>query len=158
MSDGAPPYRDDEGWLTKSPDDVSSGPHATDEVARAVRRGALPPTTRVRLESEGEWRCIVDVPELWGEGPVVPPDASPYRRPAPSPNENRAAFERMQAGSLGGGFCAGFFGGCIGLIVVHAIATSGTETRRGAKLGFAVAVAVSILGALAELVIQTVQH
>jgi hypothetical protein len=38
-------------------------------------------------------------------------------------------------GNLPLGFCAGFFGGCIGLILVMSIA-KGEETKKGAKIGF----------------------
>jgi hypothetical protein len=44
-------------------------------------------------------------------------------------------------GSFGLGFCAGFFGGCIGLILVLAIA-KGAQTKRGAGVGFAVQIVV----------------
>jgi hypothetical protein len=43
----------------------------------------------------------------------------------------------MPQGSLGLGFLAGFLGGCIGLILVHAIA-KGPETKKGAGIGFGV--------------------
>ncbi|MBX3193360.1 MAG: hypothetical protein KF819_40635 [Labilithrix sp.] len=39
-------------------------------------------------------------------------------------------------GSIGLGFAAGFFGGCIGLILVYAIA-KGPATKKGAGIGFA---------------------
>jgi len=158
VNDGAPPYHDEAGWFTKTPDGAVHGPYATEAMVRAVRSGELAPSTLVRLDEEGDWRRLVDVPELWGDGPDARPDASPYRRPAPAPSDGRVAFDSPQVGSFGGGFCAGFFGGCIGVVVVHAIATTGTETRRGAKVGFAVGVAIGFLGALAQLVIRTVQH
>jgi riboflavin transporter FmnP len=47
-------------------------------------------------------------------------------------------------GSLGLGFCAGFFGGCIGLILVYAIA-KGPETKRGAGMGFAAQIVVGVI-------------
>jgi hypothetical protein len=47
-------------------------------------------------------------------------------------------------GSLGLGFLAGFFGGCIGLILVYAIA-KGPETKKGAGMGFAAQI---VLGAV----------
>jgi hypothetical protein len=39
-------------------------------------------------------------------------------------------------GSIGLGFCAGFFGGCLALILVYAIA-KGPDTKKGAGIGFA---------------------
>jgi hypothetical protein len=47
-------------------------------------------------------------------------------------------------GSLGLGFCAGFFGGCIGLVLVYAIA-KGSETKKGAGIGFVVQIVVGVL-------------
>jgi hypothetical protein len=44
-------------------------------------------------------------------------------------------------GSFGLGFLAGFFGGCIGLILVYAIA-KGPQTKKGAGVGFAVQLVV----------------
>ncbi|HJN77176.1 MAG TPA: hypothetical protein QGF58_24845 [Myxococcota bacterium] len=51
-------------------------------------------------------------------------------------------------GTFWGGFLAGFFGGCIGAILVLAIA-KGAETKKGAKIGFAIQFAVGILLRLA---------
>jgi hypothetical protein len=48
------------------------------------------------------------------------------------------------AGSFGLGFAAGFFGGCIGYILVRALA-KGEETKKGARIGFIVAIAVSAI-------------
>src|SRR6478752_2665327 len=53
-------------------------------------------------------------------------------------------------GSLGLGFCAGFFGGCIGLILVYAIA-KGPETKKGAGMGFAAQI---VLGAVMQVVMR----
>lgn len=53
-------------------------------------------------------------------------------------------------GSLGLGFCAGFFGGCIGLIVVYAIA-KGPETKKGAGIGFAAQILIgAVIRAMAH--------
>ena len=51
-------------------------------------------------------------------------------------------------GSLGLGFCAGFFGGCIGLGLVYAIA-KGPDTKKGAGMGFAAQI---VLGVIARIV------
>ena len=67
------------------------------------------------------------------------PPVQPYgMQPAP------AAIE----GNLALGFLAGFFGGCFGLILVHAIA-KGPQTKRGAGIGFAVQIVVGALLRLA---------
>ncbi len=50
----------------------------------------------------------------------------------------------MTEGSIGLGFCAGFFGGCIGLGLVYAIA-KGPATKKGALIGFGCQFAVGIL-------------
>ena len=46
------------------------------------------------------------------------------------------------AGSFGLGFAAGFFGGCIGYLLVRSLA-KGEETKKGARIGFIVAIAIS---------------
>jgi hypothetical protein len=53
-------------------------------------------------------------------------------------------------GNIGLGIAAGFFGGCIGLILVLAIA-KGPETKKGAWIGFAVQIVLGgILRAVAH--------
>src|SRR4051794_29699586 len=47
-------------------------------------------------------------------------------------------------GSIGLGFCAGFFGGCIGLILVYAIA-KGPDTKKGAGMGFAAQIVLGVI-------------
>jgi hypothetical protein len=42
------------------------------------------------------------------------------------------------------GFCAGFFGGCIGFILVRMLA-KGADTKRGAAIGFGVGMAVGAI-------------
>jgi riboflavin transporter FmnP len=44
-------------------------------------------------------------------------------------------------GNLGLGILAGFFGGCIGLILVYALA-KGAATKKGAGIGFAAQIIV----------------
>lgn len=48
-------------------------------------------------------------------------------------------------GSFGLGFVAGFFGGCIGLALVYALA-KGPDTKKGAGIGFGVAMAIGVIG------------
>jgi len=48
------------------------------------------------------------------------------------------------AGSTPLGFLAGFFGGCIGWILVELIA-KGPDTKKGARIGFGIAVGLSIV-------------
>jgi hypothetical protein len=47
-------------------------------------------------------------------------------------------------GSVGLGFLAGFFGGCIGLGLVYALA-KGPDTKKGARIGFAVGIGIGVL-------------
>lgn len=47
-------------------------------------------------------------------------------------------------GTFIGGLAAGFFGGCIGLILVLMIA-KGEETKKGAKIGFGAAIVFNIV-------------
>jgi hypothetical protein len=75
------------------------------------------------------------VPPPGGYG--VPPGygAPPGFGPAPAP---------PVPGNLALGFCAGFFGGCIGLILVYVIA-KGPATKKGAGIGFAAQVVIGAL-------------
>ena len=72
-----------------------------------------------------------------GYGP--PMGANPYGAPMAGPGMMPAV-----QGSMGLGFLAGFLGGCIGLILVLIIA-KGPETKRGAGIGFAVALVLGVI-------------
>jgi hypothetical protein len=52
-------------------------------------------------------------------------------------------------GSLPLGICAGFFGGCIGLILVLIIA-KGPQTKKGAWIGFAIGMVLGVIANLAS--------
>jgi hypothetical protein len=54
----------------------------------------------------------------------------------------------MTQGSLPLGILAGFFGGCIGLILVLIIA-KGPATKKGAWIGFAVGMVIGIIANVA---------
>lgn len=63
------------------------------------------------------------------------PPVQPYgMQPAPP----------MVEGNIALGFLAGFFGGCIGLILVMAIA-KGPQTKRGAGIGFAAQIVIGAI-------------
>ena len=47
-------------------------------------------------------------------------------------------------GNFGLGFCAGFFGGCLGWILVFAFA-KGAQTKKGAGMGFAAQIAAGAI-------------
>lgn len=67
-----------------------------------------------------------------------------YGAPPPQQFGMQPNYPAPITGSLGLGFLAGFFGGCIGLILVYAIA-KGPETKKGAGMGFAAQI---VLGAI----------
>lgn len=78
-------------------------------------------------------------PPPGGYGAPPPGGPSPYAPPmqyAPSTTPGGPVV-----GSFGLGFAAGFFGGCIGFLLVLAIA-KGPETKRGAKVGFIVSIVI----------------
>ena len=58
-----------------------------------------------------------------------------------------AGYAMPVQGSIALGFLAGFFGGCIGLGLVYAIA-KGPDTKKGAGIGFGVQI---VLGAILRL-------
>jgi len=69
--------------------------------------------------------------------------ASPHGYPQPA----------LTKGSVGLGFLAGFFGSCIGLALVFALA-KGPETKKGATIGFAVVLAFTVLGNLISVLVR----
>lgn len=54
------------------------------------------------------------------------------------------AYAMPVQGSVGLGFLAGFFGGCIGLGLVYALA-KGPDTKKGATMGFGVGIALGVI-------------
>lgn len=88
-------------------------------------------------------------PPGYGQPPGYPPQgygqppgfANPYAPPGPQWGPPGMGMMAPVQGSFGLGFLAGFFGGCIGLILVHAMA-KGADTKKGAGVGFAVAFVV----------------
>ena len=50
----------------------------------------------------------------------------------------------MDNGSTAIGFIVGFFGGCIGLILVYLL-TKAPDTRRGAVIGFVVSIVLGVI-------------
>jgi hypothetical protein len=69
---------------------------------------------------------------------------NPYAAPQQQPFGLQPAYTAPIMGSLGLGFLAGFFGGCIGLILVYAIA-KGPETKKGAGMGFAAQIVIGVV-------------
>jgi hypothetical protein len=80
---------------------------------------------------------------------AAPPAGAPFGPQNPYQAPVHQAFADsdmlpMHTGSFGLGFAAGFFGGCIGWILV-AVLAKGAETKKGAGIGFGVAVAVGVV-------------
>ncbi len=84
-------------------------------------------------------------PQAYGPPPGYPPQGygqppgfpNPYAPPGPQWGPPGMGMIAPVQGNFALGFLAGFFGGCIGLILVHAIA-KGAETKRGVSIGFGV--------------------
>ena len=114
-------------WYTKSEDGAEKGPFELKALARAFRKGTIRPETLVRPEDESEWRRAADVKAI-----------AKKRRPKLGRADYDPARDAAQVvyGSFGAGFAAGFFGGCIGWLLVQTLA-HGEETKRGARIGFA---------------------
>jgi hypothetical protein len=76
---------------------------------------------------------------------------NPYAAPQQQqPFGMQQSYTAPVTGSIGLGFLAGFFGGCIGLILVYAIA-KGPETKKGAGMGFAAQIVIgAVMRALAH--------
>ena len=75
---------------------------------------------------------------------------NPYAAPQQQPFGLQPSYIAPVAGSLGLGLLAGFFGGCIGLILVYAIA-KGPETKKGAGIGFAAQILIgAVIRAMAH--------
>lgn len=62
-------------------------------------------------------------------------------QPYAPPTQDHTGGAAAPVGSLPLGLLAGFFGGCIGLILVYVIA-KGEQTKRGAAIGFVAQMAV----------------
>jgi hypothetical protein len=75
--------------------------------------------------------------------PVAPEHALAYDSAYRGPTGAMVMDPNAQAGNMALGFCAGFFGGCIGLGLVLALA-KGQRTKRGAGIGFACQTVVGI--------------
>lgn len=90
-------------------------------------------------------------PPPGGYGAPPPPAGfNPYGAPQQQPFGMQPNYMAPVQGSIGLGFLAGFFGGCIGLILVYAIA-KGPDTKKGAGIGFAAQIVVGgVMRALAH--------
>jgi len=128
---------DDLKWFTKNNDEVK-GPFGDEALRGSVAAGRLGPKTQIRREDEPDFRLI-------GDHPV-------FNEPAQAPAANVAfsgGFDQRQhgaviEGSMGLGFCAGFFGGCIGWILTEVLA-KGYKTKQGARMGVAIQFGIGVL-------------
>ena len=90
----------------------------------------------VREESSQEW---VPLKSLF-----VEEEKAKTRADLGGPSRERTReIEAEARGSFGLGFAAGFLGGCIGLGIVYAT-SKGSETKRGALIGFLVQAGVGL--------------
>jgi hypothetical protein len=120
-------------WFTKT-GDVEKGPFDEKVLIRSVRNGLLNPKTLVRPEDVPEWQPLSTIERLAKQtAPALVRHSDPQSADAGEPR-----------GSFGAGLAAGLFGGVIGLALVSLIA-KGTDTKRGARLGFLVQVGIGIL-------------
>lgn len=76
-----------------------------------------------------------------------PQQPGPPQQPYAPPAGEAMQMQVQPKGSILLGFLAGFFGGCIGLILVLILAKT-PETKRGAGIGFAVQM---VIGAVLRL-------
>ena len=119
-------------WFTKH-GDVERGPYDADALMRSVKRGFLSPNSIVRAEDETVWRPLSRVAYLSRSLPAAPSGSVDF------PSQLNAE----PPGRLALGFCAGFFGGCIGALAIQVMAT-GKATNQGAWAGFFAQIAFSL--------------
>jgi hypothetical protein len=79
----------------------------------------------------------------FGNEPTLADPAFAYGNAYRGPTGVVQVDPNLQTGNLALGFCAGFFGGCIGLGLVLALA-KGQRTKRGAGIGFACQTVVGV--------------
>jgi hypothetical protein len=128
-----PLAEDERRWLTKQ-GDVEKGPFDRDTLVRAVKAGRLRPTTLVRAEDETDWRPFASIESLnRGATPAV---MAEY--------DERAALMPSAQGHFGLGLVIGFFGGCLGAIIVQ-VTSTGPQTKKGAWAGFGLQFAVGVV-------------
>ena len=129
-----PLHPDCRRWFTKQ-GDAEKGPYDEEAIVRAVKTRLLRTTTLVRAEDETEWRPLAQVERLRDK-------LAPEKTARPfDPDRD---LHQQTGGSFGAGFAAGLFGGCIGLILVEALA-KGPETKRGGRTGFVAQVLVGVV-------------
>ncbi|MBL8613046.1 MAG: hypothetical protein JNL38_37245 [Myxococcales bacterium] len=125
-------------WLVKASreGELDKGPYDLDALRQSRKRLLLKDDALVREESSDEW---VPLKSLFTEEEKAKTRAD---LGGPSPARVRELDEQAK-GSFGLGFAAGLLGGCIGLGIVYA-AAKGSETKRGALIGFLVQAGVGL--------------
>jgi hypothetical protein len=127
-------------YFTKN-GDVVKGPYDHEAIVRSLKSGRMKLSTLVRGEDEEEWRPAGTDPRF------ARTKTAPTGRGMT--HDDRAAI--VEQGSFVAGFAAGFFGGCIGAFLVATLAT-GSETKRGAWIGF---IAQACLGIVLRLALMS---
>jgi len=125
-------------WLVKASHegDLDKGPYDLDALRMSRKRLLLKDDALVREESSQEW---VPLKSLF-----VEEEKAKTRADLGGPSRERTReIEAEARGSFGLGFAAGFLGGCIGLGIVYAT-SKGSETKRGALIGFLVQAGVGL--------------
>lgn len=134
-------------WFIQNPDGTEKGPFEYDSLISSGKADRLKPATLVRPEDEQEWRPLKT---------LLDKEAAKDSKKAGHVTEGRsrsgdANYE--EPGNFGAGLIAGLCCGILGFLVVQ-VAAKGTETKRGARWGFMIQLALG----LAVRVFAAAQH
>lgn len=129
------------------------GPYEEKHVRSWLRDGTMPRDSLVRAEDQTTGTPArhvfpdeVPAPRVADENPWPTPAPNMYAPPAYS--SSPSDFLPMNQGSFASGFALGFFCGCFALIASYTMDSMGSETKRGVRTGFAVGMALGLLGRL----------
>ncbi|MEP7124405.1 MAG: hypothetical protein ABJE95_25985, partial [Byssovorax sp.] len=128
-----------------------TGPFEESHIRGWLREGTMPRDAMVRAEDQTSGTPARNVfPEEVPSPRVV--DENPWPTPAPNMyapptySGGSSDYLPMNQGNFASGFVFGFFCGCIALICSYTMDSMGFETKRGIRIGFAVGMAIGILG------------
>lgn len=123
------------------------GPYEETHVRGWLRAGTMPRDALVRAEGETIGLPATDV--FPGEAPAPAPlrdNPWPNNPYAPPADTGTSDWVGANQGNFASGFVFGFFCGCIALICSYTMDSMGSETKRGVRTGFAVGMAIGLLG------------
>lgn len=123
-------------WFIQNLDGSEKGPFEYDALISSGKADRIKPSTLCRPEDERAWVPLSDLLEK--EAKKASKKAADDWQGPSSPHH------QPDLGSFAAGFCAGFFGGCIGFALVLAVA-KGDDTKRGARWGFFFQVVIGLL-------------